>query len=73
MTRPFFIRERVSDVGLFDQLTDIALAKLKERFAQPGSPPVDVQDLVSRFTMDITTEFVSLPLPRHTSSIATRS
>lgn len=58
MTRPFFSRERISDFELFGRHADLAIAKLKARLNQPGLPPVDFQDLVSRFTLDSATEFL---------------
>lgn len=71
MTRPFFTRERISDFELFGRHADIAIAKIKERVnerddreeavGQAGQigRAIDFQDLVSRFTLDSATEFVS--------------
>lgn len=56
MTRPFFSRERISDFELFDRHADIAIEKMKERFKEGIA--VDIQDLLSRFTMDTATEFL---------------
>jgi hypothetical protein len=57
MTRPFFSRERVSDFELFARHADEALKKLRDRLREGEA--VDAQDLVSRFTLDSATEFVS--------------
>jgi len=56
MTRPFFSRERISDFEHFDRHADIAIEKMKERFKE--GTPVDIQDLLSRFTMATATEFL---------------
>ena len=60
MTRPFFTRERISDFELFGRHADMAISKLKGRSNEPGNLAVDFQDLVSRFTLDSATEFVSV-------------
>lgn len=59
MTRPFFSRERISDFETFGRHADEAISKLKARFNEPGYPAADFQDVVSRFTLDSATEFVS--------------
>ncbi|GAB1521111.1 hypothetical protein RhiTH_004202 [Rhizoctonia solani] len=72
MSRPYFHRERVTHIDLFAQHSDIAIKKLLKRLSEPGSPAVDFQDLVGRFTLDSATEFLfgssthslSAPLPR---------
>ncbi|KAJ7887589.1 cytochrome P450 [Mycena olivaceomarginata] len=56
MSRPFFHRERISDFDTFDTHTRDALAHLKKRLAD--GYPVDIQDCVSRFTLDSATEFL---------------
>lgn len=58
MSRPYFHRERVTHVDLFAQHSDIAISCLLARLSEPGSPAVDVQDLVGRFTLDSGTEFL---------------
>lgn len=63
MTRPFFSRERISDFETFGRHADAAISKLKARFNEPGYPAADFQDVVSRFTLDSATEFVSNSLP----------
>jgi hypothetical protein len=57
MTRPFFSRERVSDFEIFARHTDEALNKLRDRLREGEA--VDAQDVVSKFTLDSATEFVS--------------
>ena len=56
MTRPFFSRDRISDFEIFDRHADSVVSKLKDRFDQGIA--VDVQDLLSRYTMDTATEFM---------------
>jgi len=56
MTRPFFSKDRISDFELFDRHTDHVIAKMKERFKEGVA--VDVQDVLSRFTLDSATEFL---------------
>jgi len=56
MTRPFFSKDRISDFELFNRHVDHVIAKMKERFKD--GIPVDVQDVLSRFTMDTATEFL---------------
>ena len=56
MTRPFFSRERVSDFEIFNRHADQVVIKMKERFNQ--GIPVDIQDLLLRFTLDTATEFL---------------
>ena len=56
MTRPFFSRERISHFELFGRHADTALDAARMR-AREGVA-VDVQDLVSRFTIDSATEFL---------------
>ena len=56
MTRPFFSKDRISDFELFDRHADQVISKMKERFKEGIA--VDVQDVLSRFTMDTATEFL---------------
>jgi hypothetical protein len=56
ITRPFFSKERISDFEIFDRHADQVIAKLKDRLK--GGIAVDIQDLLSRFTLDTTTEFM---------------
>lgn len=56
ITRPFFSRDRISDFDIFDRHADLVIAKLKERLNQGIA--VNIQDLLSRYTMDTATEFL---------------
>ena len=56
ITRPFFNRDRISDFTAFDRHADQVIAKLKDRFKEGVA--VDVQDVLSRFTLDTATEFL---------------
>ncbi|KAF8998684.1 cytochrome P450 [Cyathus striatus] len=56
ITRPFFIRERISDFEIFGTHADNALKQAKARLAE--GYPIDFQDLVARFTLDSATEFL---------------
>ena len=56
ITRPFFSKDRISDFEIFDRHADLVISKLKERFAHGIA--VNVQDLLSRYTMDTATEFL---------------
>ncbi|KAF7343941.1 hypothetical protein MVEN_01682900 [Mycena venus] len=56
MSRPFFNRERISDFDLFDRHTQGVLSRMKERLAEGFA--IDIQDCVSRFTLDSATEFL---------------
>ena len=56
ITRPFFNRDRVSDFDVFDRHADQVIAKLKVRFKEGIA--VDIQDILSRFTLDTATEFL---------------
>ncbi|KAJ7463233.1 cytochrome P450 [Mycena latifolia] len=56
MTRPFFKRDRVSDFELFDRHSLDAIAQIKKRLYE--GYPVDFQDMISRFAMDSSGEFL---------------
>jgi len=56
LTRPFFNKDRISDFDVFDRHADQVIAKLKARFKEDIA--VDVQDVLSRFTLDTATEFL---------------
>ncbi|KAF8996816.1 cytochrome P450 monooxygenase pc-3 [Cyathus striatus] len=56
ITRPFFIRERISDFEIFGVHADDAVRQAKERLAEGYA--IDFQDLVSRFTLDSATQFL---------------
>ncbi|GLB33366.1 putative cytochrome p450 [Lyophyllum shimeji] len=73
MTRPFFSKDRITEFDIFERHAQDAIQKLKARLNE--GYPVDIQDLVSRFTMDSATEFlfakdvrsldVELPYPHY--------
>ena len=56
ITRPFFNKDRVSDFDVFDRHADRVISKLKSRFKEDIA--VDIQDVLSRFTLDTATEFL---------------
>lgn len=56
MTRPFFTRERISDFDIYDRNASHSLSLAKGRLAEGYA--IDLQDLVSRFTLDSATEFL---------------
>nr|GAT51517.1 predicted protein [Mycena chlorophos] len=56
MTRPFFKRERVSDFALFDRYSLVAIDAIKQRLR--SGFPVDFQDIITRFAMDASGEFL---------------
>lgn len=56
ITRPFFTRDRISDFDIFDRHSDLVISRLRERTTSGIS--VDIQDLLSRYTMDTATEFL---------------
>ncbi|KAF8966456.1 cytochrome P450 [Flammula alnicola] len=56
MTRPFFTKDRLSHLEMFDEQADNALHQAKIRIAD--GHPIDFQDLVSRFTLDSATQFL---------------
>ena len=56
ITRPFFSKDRISDFELLDRHADQAIAKMRERFKEGVA--VNIQDVLSRFTMDTATEFL---------------
>jgi len=55
-THPFFTRDRTSDLEIFDRHADLVISKLKERFTHGTA--VNVQGLLSRYTMDTATELL---------------
>jgi hypothetical protein len=50
IARPFFTKERISDLNIFDQTSAKALNLIANRAA--AYAPIDVQDLLQRFTLD---------------------
>ena len=66
MLRPMFIKNRVSDLEVFEKWTQIMI----DQFPQSGRT-VDIQDLFYRMTIDVITEFLlgesvnSLQIPKN--------
>ncbi|KAF5393251.1 hypothetical protein D9757_000767 [Collybiopsis confluens] len=56
MTRPFFVRDRVTHFDTFDRHTNTAISLMKSRLR--AGYAVDFQDLIGRFTLDSATEFL---------------
>ncbi|KAF7295968.1 hypothetical protein MKEN_01411400 [Mycena kentingensis (nom. inval.)] len=56
MTRPFFKRDRISDFELFDRHSLAAIEKIKQRLREGYA--VDFQDVMTRFAMDASGEFL---------------
>ena len=56
MTRPFFSKDRISHLEIFGRHADEAIGLLRARMREGHA--VDIQDLVSRFTLDSATEFL---------------
>ncbi|TRM66597.1 cytochrome P450 [Schizophyllum amplum] len=56
VARPFFARDRISDLDTFARYTQRTLDILADSASK--NEPVDVQDLFSRFTLDATSEFL---------------
>src|ERR1700720_1527525 len=71
MARPFFARERISDVVMFERHSARALTMISSLAS--SNQPCDAQDLYARFTLDTASEFLfglnlntlssSLPVP----------
>ncbi|KAJ8474484.1 hypothetical protein ONZ45_g15936 [Pleurotus djamor] len=56
MTRPFFTKERISHFDNFDRHAEDALHQAKIRLRE--GHPIDFQDMISRFTLDSSAEFL---------------
>ncbi|KAJ7159063.1 cytochrome P450 monooxygenase CYP63 [Mycena crocata] len=56
MARPFFAKERISDFEIFERTTATTLNLIASR--SQDNLPIDIQDLVSRFTLDSASEFL---------------
>ncbi|TFK72869.1 cytochrome P450 monooxygenase pc-2 [Pluteus cervinus] len=69
LTRPFFARNRITDFDIFEKHADKAVSVTRTRLRE--GQPIDFQDLVGRFTLDVASTFLlgkemdslSLPLP----------
>ncbi|KAI0076688.1 cytochrome P450 [Panus rudis PR-1116 ss-1] len=74
MARPFFARERISDMDLFGKYADSTLSIISSLTS--GHAPIEVQDLYARFTLDTASEVLfgeklntlhgALPIPGQT-------
>ncbi|KAN0123146.1 cytochrome P450 monooxygenase CYP63 [Russula decolorans] len=56
VARPFFTKERISDFHIFDQTSAKAINLIANRAA--AGAPIDVQDLLQRFTLDAAALFL---------------
>jgi hypothetical protein len=56
MARPFFSKSRISDFELFSRLSQTTLSLVSQRSSQ--NLPIDIQDLLQRFTLDVASEFL---------------
>ncbi|EIM82729.1 cytochrome P450 monooxygenase pc-3 [Stereum hirsutum FP-91666 SS1] len=56
MTRPFFTKDRISHFDIFNRHAEDAISQMKTRLKEGYA--VDLQDLVSRFTLDSATDFL---------------
>ncbi|KAL1742984.1 cytochrome P450 [Schizophyllum fasciatum] len=56
VARPFFARDRISDLDTFERYTQRTLSILAD--AASKDEPLDIQDLFSRFALDATSEFL---------------
>ncbi|KAJ7853718.1 cytochrome P450 monooxygenase CYP63 [Mycena olivaceomarginata] len=56
IARPFFAKERISDFEIFERTCSTTLDLIASRSRQ--NLPIDIQDLVSRFTLDSASEFL---------------
>lgn len=57
MIRPMFIKDRVSDLVVFERWTGALLKKMHETGTATAAG-VDIQDLFYRMTLDVTTDFL---------------
>ncbi|KAF8991946.1 cytochrome P450 monooxygenase CYP63 [Cyathus striatus] len=56
LARPFFAKERISDFEIFERTASTTLDCIETR-ARNGEP-IDIQDLMSRFTLDSASQFL---------------
>ncbi|KAJ7075004.1 cytochrome P450 monooxygenase CYP63 [Mycena belliarum] len=56
IARPFFARERISDFQIFERTATSALDLIAQR--SRDVLPIDIQDLLSRFSLDSASEFL---------------
>ncbi|OCH92181.1 cytochrome P450 monooxygenase pc-2 [Obba rivulosa] len=58
MARPFFSREKIGHFDMFEHHTEQAIHKMKERFRLGHAVDFQVKDVVSKFTLDSSTQFL---------------
>lgn len=56
MARPFFSKDRISDVDIFERTSNTTLDLVSSRSSK--NQPIDIQDLLHRFTLDSASEFL---------------
>lgn len=76
MTRPFFHKDRTSDLDMLDRHASATIYRMRQRFAKGYA--IDFQDLVSRFALDTACDFLfgtnvrslfdTLPVPHNLPS-----
>ncbi|KAL9108912.1 MAG: hypothetical protein Q9227_006308 [Pyrenula ochraceoflavens] len=54
LIRPMFVKNRVSDLAIFEKWSQVLISKVPP----PGEGPIDIMDLFYRMTIDVTTEFL---------------
>jgi cytochrome P450 len=52
LIRPQFIKDRLSDLEIFEEHTQILISKIEQ------SPEIDTQDMMFRYTLDAATHFL---------------
>ncbi|KAI0125410.1 cytochrome P450 [Xylariales sp. AK1849] len=57
LIRPMFIKDRVSDLAIFERWMGSLVSKLEEH-SGTGEEGVDIMDLFYRMTLDVTTDFL---------------
>ncbi|KII89791.1 hypothetical protein PLICRDRAFT_39961 [Plicaturopsis crispa FD-325 SS-3] len=56
MTRPFFSKDRIAHFDIFDAHAEHTISLMRQRTSEGW--PIDIQDAVSRFTLDSATDFL---------------
>lgn len=56
MSRPFFAKEKIQHFQIFDRHAGDAIGQIRDRLRE--GLPIDIQDVVSRFSLDCATEFL---------------
>jgi cytochrome P450 len=70
LIRPLFIKDRVSDLDVFEQHVQVLMEKMKETGTKDGKQgeEIDISDLFFRYTLDAATHFL---LGRSVDSLST--